>query len=694
MMENEQNNSSSPFHSGEQKLQSRAGKRDAMEKFGRRAIRNYLPQQHREFYAQLPFIVAGCVDEEGDTWASLLAGKPGFIQSSEATLLSVQHSPIKGDPINKALASDGAPIGLLGIELSSRRRNRVNARVQKPVSGQPIQLAVDQAFGNCPQYIQTRELHYYREPSIQEIGEEPVQLTELEDDANRLIDNADTFFVSSFISAKNNPQVEGVDVSHRGGMPGFVKRQNTTLTIPDYVGNFHFNTLGNFLLNPKAGLVFTDFQSGDVLMLTGSVEILWEDDPEVKAFKGAERAWRFTMKKALWLKKALPFTASLDQYSPNSVITGSWSEAQRLIEAQKQRQQWQPLRVSKIVQESAMIKSFYLQHSAGRALLPFEAGQHLTIKVTPNGSNKPVIRTYTVSSAPHEAYYRLSVKREDDGYISKYLHETLKMGDLIEAKYPKGDFFIDASIKRPAVLLAGGIGITPMKAMGEHIAKEGLRTRYTRPTYIFHSSRTSEERAFYQELTSLASASAGNIQFYSFLSQPTADDKPGQDYNGSGRLSADVFKQTLPLDDYDFYLCGPSGFMQSMYDELMTLGIRDERIFAEAFGPSTIRRQIVQNKVAAKAIIEEGDDVIVKFNISGFEQRWSKGDDVLLEVAEAHGLEPEFSCRTGTCGSCAVKVKSGEVAYRTQPTASVNSGEALICCAVPAKGTKTLELVL
>jgi predicted pyridoxine 5'-phosphate oxidase superfamily flavin-nucleotide-binding protein len=250
MMEKDQDTNSSPFHSGEQALQSKAGKRDAMEKFGRRVIRNYLPQQHREFYAQLPFIVAGCVDEKGDTWASLLAGKPGFIQSPEATLLSLQHSPIKGDPINNALASDGAPIGLLGIELSSRRRNRVNARVQKPVGGQPIQLVVDQAFGNCPQYIQTRELHFYREPSIQEIGEEPVQLTELDDEANLLIDNADTFFVSSFISAKNNPQVEGVDVSHRGGMPGFVKRQNTTLTIPDYVGNFHFNTLGNFLLNP------------------------------------------------------------------------------------------------------------------------------------------------------------------------------------------------------------------------------------------------------------------------------------------------------------------------------------------------------------------------------------------------------------------------------------------------------------
>jgi ferredoxin-NADP reductase len=440
--------------------------------------------------------------------------------------------------------------------------------------------------------------------------------------------------------------------------------------------------------------VFTDFQSGDVLMLTGVVEILWEDDPEVRAFKGAQRAWRFNMKKALWLRKALPFTASLDQYSPNSVITGSWSEAQRLIEAQKQRQHWQPLRVSKIVQESATVKSFYLQHNAGRVLLPFEAGQHLTIKVTPDGSNKPVIRTYTVSSAPHDENYRLSVKREDAGYISKYLHETLKVGDLIEAKYPKGDFFIDASIKRPAVLLAGGIGITPMKSMGEHIAREGLRTRYTRPTYIFHSARTSEQRVFYQELTSLASASKGKIQFYAFLSQPTADDKPGQDYIGSGRLSADVFRQTLPLDDYDFYLCGPSGFMQSMYDELMKLGIGDERIYAEAFGPAMIRRQIAQDNVATQAAKEEGYDVIVKFSVSGFEQRWSKGDDVLLDVAEAHGLEPEFSCRNGACGSCAVKVNSGEVAYRTQPFAPVNSGEALICCAVPAKGTKTLELAL
>jgi ferredoxin-NADP reductase/predicted pyridoxine 5'-phosphate oxidase superfamily flavin-nucleotide-binding protein len=685
----------SPFHEGEKIMQSKVGKRDAMESFGRRVIRSFMPKQHREFYQQLPFIVVGSIDDSGDTWASIVSGRAGFLNSPSATTLTLPSQTTVDDPLNESLCRLGAPLGLLGMTLDSRRRNRVNVRVTESTADLTA-LTVDQAFGNCPQYIQTRDLKYTREPNTSSPDQSTVDLKELDEKAQQLIDNADTFFVSSFVSQKDQPTIEGVDVSHRGGMPGFVKRQGNVLTIPDFTGNFHFNTLGNFLLNPKAGLVFADFESGDLLMLTGRVEILWEDHPEVLAFKGAERAWRFTLKTGKWLKKALPFSASFNSYSANSKMTGTWAQAQQQIEAEALRNTWQPMQVMKIEQESAVIKSFYFKHAAGKVLLPFKAGQYLTIKVTPKNTDKSVVRTYTVSSAPNDDTYRLSIKKESNGRVSSFMHDQLKVGDVIQAKYPNGNFFIDAAEKRPAVLIAAGIGITPMMSMAQHVEKEAVRTRYLRPLNIFYAAQTSAQRAFYAQFRDLEKSSEGQIRFYSFLSQPSAKDKLGKDFNSSGRIDADVFRQVLGLDDYDFYLCGPPSFMQSMYDELMSLGVQDRRIHAEAFGPATLERNIdvLPSSAAVTQNKFEASEAVLKFTKSNFEQRWNEGDDTLLEVAESHGLEPEYGCRSGACGSCSVKIIAGEVVYRTAPSAHISPGEALLCCAVPAKGTTKLEIEL
>jgi ferredoxin-NADP reductase/ferredoxin/predicted pyridoxine 5'-phosphate oxidase superfamily flavin-nucleotide-binding protein len=686
----------SPFHEGEQFIQTKTGKRDAMETFGRRVIRSFMPEQHREFYQSLPFVVVGSVDNSGDTWASILPGRAGFLQSPTPTTLTFDSGIVlDGDPLNQSLSGPGAALGLLGITLDSKRRNRVNVRVSE-TSGDLVELRVDQAFGNCPQYIQTRELNYTREPEQRTAVPPSTDITELDNDAARLIDNADTFFVSSFIAQKDNPTIEGVDVSHRGGMPGFVKREGNVLTIPDYAGNFHFNTLGNFLLNLKAGLVFIDFETGDLLMLSGSVEILWEDHPDVLSFKGAERAWRLTLKKGKWLKKSLPFTAAFNAYSANSKITGNWSEAADRLEAESTRNTWQSMKVVKIEQESSIIKSFYFKHAKEKALLPFKSGQHLTIQVKPSNSEKSLIRSYTVSSAPNDDHYRLSIKKVTQGVVSSFMHDELKVGDVINAKYPKGDFYIDVAEKRPAVLIAGGIGVTPMMSMALHTAKEGLRARYIRPLNIFYSAKTSEQRAFYQQFKALESATEGAIRFYSFLSRPDPEDKPGIDFNAIGHINADIFRQLLGLDDYDFYLCGPASFMQSLYDELMTLGIRDKRIHSEAFGPATIKRppEINRKTNPAKAYLKEADEAVIKFTGADFEQRWNTGDGSILEVAESHGLEPEFACRNGVCGTCAVRIKSGKVAYRNKPSAQIQADEALICCAIPAQGTTILEVEL
>jgi ferredoxin len=133
--------------------------------------------------------------------------------------------------------------------------------------------------------------------------------------------------------------------------------------------------------------------------------------------------------------------------------------------------------------------------------------------------------------------------------------------------------------------------------------------------------------------------------------------------------------------------------MQSSYDSLRSLGVRDVRIFTEAFGPASLTR-IPDQGGLGNTEEHEANDAIIKFNKSNFEQRWSKGDNTLLEVAEDHGLSPTFGCRAGSCGSCSVRIKSGDVAYRTKPTAPITLGEALICCAVPAKDTGILEIEL
>lgn len=680
----------SPFHKGEHIMQAKAGKREAIEKIGRKIIRSFMPDQHREFYQQLPFLVVGSVDQNGFPWASILTGKPGFAQSPSPTSLVIDAKPIEGDPLTNAFSNVGNALGILGIEIPTRRRNRLNARITK--INDKVELKVDQSFGNCPQYIQTRDFNYVREPGVKGNKQSVKEFNSLDKQAKKMIQQSDTFFVSSYVVSDKRPDVEGVDVSHRGGMPGFVKVDGDTLTIPDYSGNFSFNTLGNFLLNPKAGLVFPDFETGDLLMLTGHVELLEEDHPEVVAFKGAERGWRFTVEKGKWLKDALPFRAVLKEYSPNSEITGTWGDAQAVIDAEELRNSWQPLRLVKVEDESSVIKSFYFEHADEKALLPFQAGQYLTIRVSLAGSSEKAIRTYTLSSAPHDRYYRISVKKEPAGVVSSFLHEQAKVGDVIKAKAPLGDFYIDASVKRPAVLLAGGVGITPMISMAQHIANEGIRTRFTRPLTIFHAAKSTGQRAFANEFRQLQKKTQGAIRYFSFVSDVAEHEQQGVDYHGSGHVTANILRQVLALDDYDFYLCGPATFMQAMYDALVSLGVRDMRIYAEAFGPAVLIR--TPDEASHAEAVNEAEHSIIKFVRSDTEQHWNKGDETILEVAEKHGLNPEFGCRNGVCGSCSVRIKSGEVSYRNKPAAPVNEGEVLICCAVPANKTEILEVDL
>jgi uncharacterized protein len=310
----------SPFHRGEQAIQARLGVQDKVEQQGRRVIRDYLPEQHRQFFAQLPYLLVGTVDGAGFPWASIVVGPPGFLSSPDANTLQVMAPPLFGDPLGNILSS-GIDIGLLGIELHTRRRNRLNGVVTN-VNADHFAVTVRQSFGNCPQYIQARMFEFVEPASIAAKGIEPIGTFSTAERA--MIAAADTFFIATAYQAASAGVASGVDVSHRGGKPGFVRIDaDRTLTIPDFSGNLHFNTFGNLALNPLAGLLFIDFAQGDLLYLTGHAEVIW-DGPEIGAYAGAERLLRFHLDRGYRVTGSLPLRGSEPIFSPHLDHTGHW----------------------------------------------------------------------------------------------------------------------------------------------------------------------------------------------------------------------------------------------------------------------------------------------------------------------------------------------------------------------------------
>ncbi len=678
------NRDTSPYHAGEQELHDRLGRKDHQSNMARKIHRPYMPQQHRDFFAQLPLIFAGSVDENGWPWASVLFGQPGFLQTPTDRKMQLTPGRIAGDPFWQN-ATAGAPVGFVGIELPTRRRNRMNGIVSATADG--LSVDVVQSYGNCPQYIHTRGVQFRGDPQA-DTGPRQDSFTTIPSDIAAVIRGADTFFVASSNPQDDPRDTGGVDVSHRGGNPGFVKVDGNTLTIPEYIGNFAFNTLGNFMVNPKAGLLFVDFATGDLIQLTGTVTLMWDPDAEIRAFKGAERAWRFHLDHGHVLRGAAPMTWEDGEASPNTLLTGDWDQAAQAHQLEADRAAWRPFKVTKIVDESSVIRSFYLQPGDGRIMMPFRPGQFLTIKVTPEGAETPQTRTYTLSSAPSDDAYRISVKKE--GVVSRHLHDAIKVGDIIETRAPKGGFWLDLDEKRPAVLLAGGVGITPMIAMARAALTNAVSRRHHRSLTVVHAAKTTDQRAFAAEFSAFQNASQGALRYVSVIGAPKGDEAAGQDFHVAGRIDAELLQSLLPIADYDFYLCGPAGFMQAIYDTLIGLGVDDGRIFAESFGPASLIRATAPTEPDVPA----AEEAVVTFARAGVEQGWKSGDGTLLEFAEAHGLTPNFGCRSGSCGSCACKIKSGAVSYAQTPALTPADGEALICCAVPAQSEDPLILDL
>jgi len=319
-----EDNAVSPFHAGELLIQEKTGVAHKAAALGRNGIRPFMPDQHRLFFMQLPFLVVGSLDAAGAPWASLLSGKPGFVDSPDPETLEIVARPHGDDPLDANLQT-GAKIGILGIEPWTRRRNRMNGEITER-SGSGFVLHVDQSFGNCPQYIQARA-PIALQPAIAGSSAETPSLSAA---ARDLIARSDTLFIASAAPGDHADPRHGVDVSHRGGKPGFVRITEedgqVVLTIPDFRGNNLFNTTGNIVAYPQAGLLFPDFETGDLLQLTGTATVLL-DDPLIQTFEGAQRLIQIRVTRGQFLRGALPYRWSEAEQAPQLDKTGDWQSA-------------------------------------------------------------------------------------------------------------------------------------------------------------------------------------------------------------------------------------------------------------------------------------------------------------------------------------------------------------------------------
>lgn len=250
------------WHAGERALQERAGVADRMADVGARVLRDFMPDQHREFFAQLPFLLAATLDGDGYPAASVLAGPPGFARSPEPRLLRVDAPCAEG-------VREGDPVALLGLEAHTGRRNRMNGWIVAPDHA-GFSVRVGQSFGNCPKYIHPREAIHA--PAALPADPRPWETADLE-----MVAAADTFFIATAHpgAREGNDPARGLDISHRGGPAGFVQVRDGALLVPDFTGNSFFNTLGNLQLEPRCALLFIDYRTGERLHLRARGEVLW-----------------------------------------------------------------------------------------------------------------------------------------------------------------------------------------------------------------------------------------------------------------------------------------------------------------------------------------------------------------------------------------------------------------------------------
>jgi ferredoxin-NADP reductase/MOSC domain-containing protein YiiM len=343
------------------------------------------------------------------------------------------------------------------------------------------------------------------------------------------------------------------------------------------------------------------------------------------------------------------------------------------------------LRVVAINRESASVISVRLAPADGRPAVPALPGQFLTVRLQPDPTAAPLLRTYSLSDVPNAESYRISVKREPHGAASGYLHTGLRVGDVIEAGAPRGSFVLRAG-DRPVVLVSAGVGATPVLAMLHVLAAEGS----ARQAWWLHGARSSAEHSFEQEAHALLEQLPHTHRIVCY-SHPGPNDRG---FDLVGRLTPEVLDQAGVPTDADFYLCGPGQFMHDIAAALTARGVAPDRISTEVFGPGDPQTPGVVDapeRSPHPPAGEPGPGPQVSFSRSNLSVAWDPAFPNLLELAEACDVPVRWSCRTGVCHECQTGLVSGQVSYEPDPLELPEAGSALICCSRPT-GEVTLDL--
>lgn len=656
------------FHQGELAVQAMANESAIAQRNGRVVSDNILPGAI-PFIAQQNMLVISSMDESGRPWSSVLFGRPGFIQAnSKASLLldlNLMHVN-EDDPFWHNIERN-AQVGVLAIELSTRRRFRVNGRIERlnrnPLATAKFDIKVQQAYPNCPKFIQRRNVNL-DENSVLETMPIARYGTELTPEQKQIINKADAFFVSSaseFHQAENDTHHFNVDASHRGGLPGFIKlKGDNQLLIPDYQGNSMFNTLGNIHLYPKAGIIIIDFENAKVLQLSGHAKILWHQEDASNHAAGTNRFWLLTLEK--WQETDIPqgikwYFQDYSPHNPREIKT----ETDKHIDPNKPLN----LKVVKVEQKSPRINLYRLSAAKGtlqakhteKALPPFEVGAHLPLEVS-LGGDKTVLRHYSIlSSVTEKGFYEIAVQREDAGRGgSKAIHNTFELGATVQAYAPKSEFPLiqDDSHK---VLIAGGIGITPMLSMLRELAENNASFE------IHYSARSEADLAFKEEVKALA----GERAFFYASQEP----------NGTSLDLDELMKKHSELADTQVYLCGPQGLIKRVRELATENAWAEHRIHFESFGASA-----QTGDRAIEVHLKKSNQVVM------VEPKQS-----ILDALSEHKVAVPYDCKRGECGLCATTLIAGEADHRDFYLTQEEQKHQLCLCVSRAK-TDSLTLDL
>ena len=347
---------------------------------------------------------------------------------------------------------------------------------------------------------------------------------------------------------------------------------------------------------------------------------------------------------------------------------------------------FRPMRVSRIDSQSASVFSLVLVSADGERLPAPLPGQFVVLRL-PGQSGTPVLRSYSLSGRPGTGHYRVSIKQEENGLASTYLHTQIKPGSILEVSAPRGSFTL-RSDSEPVVLLSAGVGVTPVLAMLHALAAE----KSSNPVWWLYGARNREEHPFREESRALVQElkyGRSHIQY----SRPGPADRRGVDFDAEGHLAVSAFDKIGVPHEGQFYLCGPPGFLRELTAGLAAWGVAADHIHTETFGTLDSVTPGMKAVTYSPHLPAEptGFGPQVSFARSGLTLPWDAKYRSLLELAEACDVAVRWSCRTGVCHTCETALIAGNVEYDPEPLDRPAKGDALICCCRP-EGDVVLDL--